>query len=103
MKYYIVLSPDAKANIGSAVWWYQYEDPNVAFRFTLKVFDVLRRIARYPYGFPLINGRFRRAVLKRFPYSIYYSLDIDRISVIAVLHQRQDYDARIYRGNGRVE
>ena len=100
MNYRIVLSPDAKADISSAVWWYKRTDPNLAFRFTLEAFETLRRIAQYPYIYRLINGVVRRADLKRFRYSIYYSLDIDRISVIAVIHQHRADSVWRGRGNG---
>ena len=100
MKYRIVHSPDAQADISSAVWWYQQKDLNLAFRFTLEAVATLRRIAQYPYSYRLIKGTVRRADLKRFPYSIYYSLDIDRISVIAVIHQRRADSAWMGRGNG---
>src|SRR5215216_2790444 len=100
MNHRIVLSPGAQADISSAVWWYQRRDPNLAFRFTLEALATLRQIAQYPYRYALIKGAVRRAGLKRFPYSIYYSLDMDDISVIAVIHQRRAESAWMGRGNG---
>src|SRR5215213_10341755 len=97
----IVLSPDAKADIGSAVRWYQRRDLNVAFRFTLETRATVSRIARSPYQFPCIKGSIRRALLKRFPYSIYYTLNKDGAAfVFAVLHQRRNHSIWMDRGNG---
>ena len=89
----IILSPDAKADIYSAVRWYQRIDLNLAFRFTLETSAVLRRIAQFPYQFPRGKGLVRRALLKRFPYSVSFKLNEEGVFILAVLHQR--------RGNGR--
>jgi hypothetical protein len=39
--------------------------------------------------FPSVRGQTRRAVLKRFPYAVYYRQTNDQIVVLAV-HGRQD-------------
>ena len=89
MKYRIIFSPDAKADISSAVRWYERKDPSLAFRFLLEMRAIKRRITKYPYTFPIIKGVIRRALLKRFPYYIYFSLNYELVSVIAVVHQRR--------------
>jgi plasmid stabilization system protein ParE len=101
MNYRVILSPDAKSDISSAVRWYQQRDPKLAFRFMLEVLAIRRRISQYPYQFPLINGTVRRALLNGFPYSVYYSLDNRAISVLAILHQRRANTLLLDRGNGR--
>jgi plasmid stabilization system protein ParE len=89
MKYRSVLSPGAKADIRSAVRWYQRIDLNLAFRFTREVLAIRRRIEQFPFQFPSFRGTTRRALLKRFPYSIHYYLNAGEASVIAVIHQRR--------------
>ena len=89
MKYRSVLSPGARADIRSAVRWYQRIDPNLAYRFAREAFATLRRIRKFPYQFPIIEGQTRRALLKRFPYSIFFILKKDGPFVIAVVHQRR--------------
>src|SRR6185503_4075764 len=89
MKYRSVLSPGAKADIRSAVRWYQRIDPNLAFRFTLETLATRRRVARFPFQFPIFRDKTRRALLNRFPYSMYFELNEDKASVIAVVHQRR--------------
>ena len=100
MNHRIVLSPDAQADFSSIVWWYQQIDPDLAKRFALEALAILHRIAQFPYSFSVIEGTVRRAGLKRFRYLIYYSLDMDLISVIAVVHERRDDSVWMDRGNG---
>src|SRR5688572_12760704 len=89
MKFHSILSPDAEADLDSASRWYERTDPNLASRFELETLAILRRIQKYPYQFPVVEGTKRRALLKRFPYSIFFALKKDGPFVIAVVHQRR--------------
>ena len=89
MRFDSILSPGAEADFDSASRWYQRIDPSLAFRFTLETFRTLRRIMMFPYQFPIIKSTTRRAILKRFPYSIFFILKKDGPFVIAVVHQRR--------------
>jgi plasmid stabilization system protein ParE len=103
MKYRIILSPDARADINSAVRWYQQIDPDVAFRFLLKTGATIDRIRRYPYSFQRVKGVFRRAVLHRFPYSIFFVLKNELAIIMAVRHQRQSGILQLPRQTGTAE
>jgi plasmid stabilization system protein ParE len=89
MKYRVILSPDAEAGISSAFRWYQHANPDAAFRFLLKINATINRIRQYPNSFTLVSGVIRRAVLHRFPYSIYFGLMKEVAIVMAIRHQRQ--------------
>lgn len=53
----------------------------------------VRRLCRLIADFPLVGVELRpgvrRRILRRFPYSILYTLDNDVVLVIAVAHQRR--------------
>jgi plasmid stabilization system protein ParE len=51
--------------------------------------DAIARIAETPFAFPRVHGDTRRAVLRRFPYAIYFRILDDDIVILAV-HGRQD-------------
>jgi plasmid stabilization system protein ParE len=89
MAYRLILSPDAKDGIRSARWWYFHKDINLPARFTAELEATLNRMARHPRQFPVVVGRLRRALMTRFPYSIYFTLNEGTTVVIAVLHYRQ--------------
>ncbi len=72
MNYRVDLTPDADADLSSAARWYHRIDPNLDFRFTLETLATLHRIEQSPYLFPLIEGTTRRALVSRFPYSIFF-------------------------------
>jgi len=89
MNYRIALSPGAKKDINSAARWYLDIDPNLAFRFLAEIKTTLQRITRMPYAFPVHKPPFRRTRLKRFPYSIYYFVEINVVNIEAIFHKRR--------------
>ena len=96
----IILSPDAEADIASAIAWYQRIELSWGSRFKTETHATLRRIARFPYQYPLIKGTVRRARLKRFRYAILFSLEKEGVFVKAVVHERRDDSIWMDRGNG---
>jgi plasmid stabilization system protein ParE len=98
MNYQFVPSSGADADISSIIRWYLNIDSNLALRFLIETKTVLRRIIRMPYSFPRWAGAFRRAKLNRFPYFIYYTVEMNIVTVAAVLHQRRSDTTPIGRG-----
>jgi plasmid stabilization system protein ParE len=97
---HIILSPDGAADLNAAVRWYDNIDSKLALRFSLEVIRIMSRVEQSPLQFPRVTPRVRRAMLKRFPYVVYFSLNIRILSVIAVVHQRRNPDVWMKRSNG---
>jgi len=48
------------------------------------------QLTRNPQAFPPARGRFRRILLRRFPYALHFELlSEQRVSVLACLHHRR--------------
>jgi plasmid stabilization system protein ParE len=89
MKYRIVLSPGASADLSSVARWYLNIDQNLVSRFLAEIDTTLRRIRRMPYAFAVRSDALRRARLKRFPYLIYYYVKMNVVVITAILHERR--------------
>ena len=46
-------------------------------------------IASNPLAFPAVHGETRRAVVRRFPYGVYFRVIGDDVVVTAVMHGRR--------------
>lgn len=51
-----------------------------------EILDMCNKIAGNPNGFSVIHREMRRAVIRRFPFGIYYRIAQESSIVIAVLH-----------------
>ncbi len=49
----------------------------------------MAEMAEHPNTWPAIDYEIRRRVVRRFPYSILYRIDVDEIVIVAIMHQKQ--------------
>lgn len=89
MTYHVILSPDAKGQVRAATRWYVRKELSLSRRFSEALNETLDRIAENPYQFLVVHGPFRRALMKRFPYSIYFKTSTRSVYVVRVVHQRR--------------
>ena len=50
----------------------------------------LSTIAEFPEAYQEIHCHIRRALIRRFPYGVYYIIEEERIVVMAFFHVRRD-------------
>lgn len=86
----LVVSHEAAADISEAVNWLGDISPNLPVRFEVELERVYASIIDYPQMYPLVYKTFRRALLRRFPYSVFYVLDASVVLIVAVIHQSRD-------------
>lgn len=86
----LVVSAEAAADINEAVTWLGDISPNLPVRFQAELERVYASILDYPQIYPVVYKTFRRALLRRFPYSIFYILDASVVLIVAVIHQSRD-------------
>jgi plasmid stabilization system protein ParE len=49
-------------------------------------------IQRNPLMYPAVFAEYRRALVRRFPYAVFYEVEAERIVIYAVFHCSQDPD-----------
>ncbi|HEY7545402.1 MAG TPA: type II toxin-antitoxin system RelE/ParE family toxin [Blastocatellia bacterium] len=88
--YPILISSDAESDLIEAVDWYRAIDPGLEKEFLRAVDAGLSSIRRNPEQYALIYKNVRRALLRKFPYAIFYFVFDDTVVVIACFHTRRD-------------
>ena len=91
--YEIELHDDADAEMREAAAYYEDEADGLGYEFLDEVELGLTRIRDIPLLWSPYEGRYRRYLLKRFPYGIIYRIEGATIYVIAVphLHRKPGY------------
>lgn len=84
------IQASAQLDLQDAADWYEEKYRGLGQEFLEEIDEVFDVISRRPRQFPPIVGQARRALVKRFPYAIYFHEQDDEIEVFAVLHQRAD-------------
>ena len=86
----VVTRSRAEDEIQAAFRWYEREHEGLGVDFLDTVDRVVAIIADYPEGFPIVHRDIRRAVLKRFPYSVLYRLKADHLIIVGCFHSKRD-------------
>jgi plasmid stabilization system protein ParE len=83
------LHPEALAELGEAVAFYEERAPGLGREFFEEVNRVLRSVGESPaIGSPLAEP-FRRLLCRRFPFAVVYREDDEGVLVQAVMHLRR--------------
>lgn len=90
MKRALIIRPEAERDLAEAYGWYESQVPGLGSDFFLRIDASLSSIRRTPEMHPVVHRNVRRALIRRFPFGIFYLVEKDRIVVIAVLHARRD-------------
>lgn len=93
------LGARASADVGEARRYYEAVADGLSERFADSLDELFTRLASFPRSAPLVAGYddVRRAVVRQFPYVVFYRHRADRIDVLRVLHA-----ARSDAGSGAV-
>ncbi len=85
----IVFRRIARQEMDESIAGYDSERAGVGIEFASETESFLARIADTPEQFGKVRGDVRRAVWRRFPYTIHFLPEADRIVVLAVFHAKR--------------
>jgi toxin ParE1/3/4 len=91
----VLFSEAAETDVADAVDWYEQRAPGLGADLVSEIDAVVQRIGSKPEQFPLVHKEVRRALLRRFPYAIFFRALDTHLQVIACFHTSRD--PRIWR------
>jgi plasmid stabilization system protein ParE len=86
----VIFRPAADQDVDAAYEWYERQQTGLGDQFLRSLGTTVDRIRVNPELYPRVRGVIRRAVLRRFPYLLFYIVEPERIVVIACLHASRD-------------
>jgi len=84
-----IVRPAAAADIDEAFLWYEGQRAGLGHDFLSAAQTLIDTIAEHPLRYPVVRRNTRRALLRHFPYSIYYRVYDDIVVVVACMHGRR--------------
>ena len=76
----------AKQDIREARKWYRKISPLLGDDFTVALNRAIAVVREHPFAFQVVHRTFRRILLHRFPYALFYEAGRTEIVVFAVFH-----------------
>jgi len=90
MSYKLILRQEAQRDLAKTHKWYNEKVPGLGSDFLAVVERALESIQENPARFPIIHREVRRALIRRFPYGIFFLLEENRVVVLGVMHTARD-------------
>jgi plasmid stabilization system protein ParE len=84
--YRLVVEPDAEEDVRAVFEWYEGERAGLGQEFLNELTATFDRVRAAPFGYQILRARTRHALLRRFPYGVYFSVIGDDVVVTTVLH-----------------
>jgi plasmid stabilization system protein ParE len=82
-------NPQARIELKEAAAYYGLESAALRERFLMAVEEALEYVRENPEAAEIVRGNIRRKPLRRFPYSLLYTLHGHKVRILAVMHQRR--------------
>jgi len=87
---YAQLTREAEGDLAEAFDYYEAQLSGLGHEFVATVEHQLERIVENPAQYQVLHRDVRRAVVRRFPYAVFYLVDAEVVVVLAIEHQARD-------------
>ena len=86
----LVIAPEAEHDLANAYDWYETQRVGLGEEFLGSVDAAMQGIQRRPLLHAMVHEEFRRKLVRRFPYAIFYDVLDDCVTVYCVCHTSRD-------------
>ncbi len=84
------IHPFAELDIKHAKDWYNVKSDNLGDEFFIEVEKTISQLLHNPKQFPITTKNIRKAVVKRFPFCIFYINTANTVDLYAVFHNSRN-------------
>jgi plasmid stabilization system protein ParE len=88
----LVIAPEAELDLAEAYVWYESRRAGLGEEFMSSVDACLESIRRRPEMYPVVDEGYRRSLIRRFPYAVFYEQSEATLTIYAVFHTSRDPD-----------
>lgn len=82
----VYIRPEAEIDIEEAAVWYEKQRPGLGDEFLDELRITCKTISETPAVYPVVHRSTRRALIRRFPFGVYFRIEDEQIIVFAVIH-----------------
>ena len=86
----LLIAPEAELDLAEAYVWYESRRAGLGEEFMSSVDACLESIRRRPEMYPVVDEGYRRSLIRRFPYAVFYEQSEATVTIYAVFHTSRD-------------
>src|SRR5260221_14024725 len=88
----LIVAPEAEQDLVEAYTWYERRRSGLGEEFLDCVDACIQAICRTPKMHATIHENYRRGLVRRFPYAVFYDYDGTSVTVYTIFHTSQNPD-----------
>jgi plasmid stabilization system protein ParE len=88
----LILAAEVESDLAGAHAWYEERRAGLGEEFLSCVDACIQAIVRMPGSYPVIHETYQRALLRRFPYAVFFDFRDERVTVYGVFHTSRHPD-----------
>ena len=82
----LIITPETEQDVDEAYSWYEDSRQGLGEEFLTCVDASIQTICRTPKLYPKIHNEYRRALVRRFPYAVFYEYAKGKVIVYSIFH-----------------
>jgi toxin ParE1/3/4 len=90
MTYVLRFLPEVETDVLNGRAWYEDKSSGLGEEFLRVFYACSQELTRNPMVHQMVHRDFRRCLLRRFPYAVYFRVEDDRVVVFGVFHCARD-------------
>jgi len=87
-----ILAPEVKQDLSDAYRWYESQRTGLGEDFLSRIELCFESLRNAPESNAVVHKNYRRALVRKFPYAVFYELNDKVITVYCVFHTSRDPD-----------
>jgi plasmid stabilization system protein ParE len=90
MTYTLRFLPEVEDDAINGYSWYETKAPGLGEEFLRMFYACSSDILRNPLLYPKVHDEFRRCLIRRFPYALYFTINNEQVIVTGLFHGARD-------------
>jgi plasmid stabilization system protein ParE len=86
----LIFATEVRQDIGETYDWYENRRPGLGEEFLSCVEACIQSLCRTPELYAKVRKDYRRAIVRRFPYVVFFEHSGDAVTIYGVLHTSRD-------------
>jgi len=86
----LIIAPEVEQDIADAYAWYEDRRIGLGEEFLSCIDACIATVLRAPEIYELVHENYRRSLVRRFPFAVFYEFETGVVTIYSVFHTSRD-------------
>jgi toxin ParE1/3/4 len=88
----VIFAPETERDLFDPYYWYEAQRTGLGAEFLSCIEASVASISRFPETYEIVHEQYRRKLVRRFPYAIFYEYVSNVVTIYCTFHTSRDPD-----------